>query len=357
MAFLRGISRSALPFVLGIPVLFLVQWWLNGAGKDLLTLILVNCAINVVLAVSLNVVNGFTGQFSLGHAGFMAVGAYTAAKLTLTFGEASIFGLPEGVSQQVVFFLALLAGMALSALAGLVVGMPSLRLRGDYLAIVTLGFGMIIVSIVENVPALGAAIGLSGVPAFTSLTGAGIAAIATITMARRIAVSTQGRALFAIREDEVAAEAMGVDTTGYKVRAFVISAAFAGLAGGLIVHQLQLATPASFNFIRSFEVVVMVVLGGLGSITGSVLSATFLTGILEVLRSLLGEFDKYRMVVYAVMLIVLMLLRPQGLFGTRELWDLPLFRKLPWKKLGVDTSGEGASPVEAHDDVEPEEGP
>ncbi len=357
MGFLRGALRSLLPFLITVPVLWVAQSLLNNAGMDLVSLIAVNTGVAVVLAVSLNVVNGFTGQFSLGHAGFMAVGAYTAAKITLAFGDAPAFGLPAAVSQQVVFALALGAAMILSAVAGLVVGVPSLRLRGDYLAIVTLGFGMIIGSIIENVPALGGAIGLSGLPAYTSLTWAGIAAVATITMARRIAVSTQGRALFAIREDEVAAEAMGVDTTGYKVRAFVISAAFAGLAGGLIVHQLQLATPASFSFIRSFEVVVMVVLGGLGSITGSVLSAAFLTIVLEVLRSLLGEFDKYRMVVYAVLLIVLMLLRPQGLFGTKELWDLPLFRRLPWKKMGVDTAGEGASPVEARDDVEPEEGP
>jgi branched-chain amino acid transport system permease protein len=324
---------------------------------DLVTLIAVNAAVAVILAVSLNVVNGFTGQFSLGHAGFMAVGAYTAAKITLAFGDAPLPGLSAGISQQVIFAIALGAAMLLSAVAGLVVGVPSLRLRGDYLAIVTLGFGMIIGSIIENVPALGGAIGLSGLPAYTTVTWAGVSAIATITMARRIAVSTQGRALFAIREDEVAAEAMGVDTTGYKVRAFVISAAYAGLAGGLIVHQLQLATPASFGFIRSFEVVVMIVLGGLGSITGSVISAAFLTVILEVLRSVLGEFDKYRMVVYALLLIVLMLTRPQGLFGTHELWDLPLFRRLPWKKLGVDTAGEGGSPVESHDDVEPEEGP
>ncbi len=357
MGFLRGTLRSLLPFLVSLPVLLLAQWLLERAGMQLETLIAVYSLIAIVLAVSLNVVNGFTGQFSLGHAGFMAVGAYTAAKVTLAFGDAPLLGLPLGLSQQIIFALALAAAMLLSAVAGLIVGVPSLRLRGDYLAIVTLGFGMIIGSIIENVPALGGAIGLSGLPAYTSVTWAGMAAVATVVVARRIAISTQGRALFAIREDEVAAEAMGVDTTGYKVRAFVISAAFAGLAGGLIVHKVQLATPASFGFVRSFEVVVLVVLGGLGSITGAVLSATFLTVILEVLRTLLGEFDKYRMVVYAVMLIVLMLLRPQGLFGTKELWDLPLFRKLPWKRLGVDTSGEGASPVEGRDDVEPEEGP
>jgi branched-chain amino acid transport system permease protein len=143
-------------------------------------------------------------------------------------------------------------------------------------------------------------------------------------MARRLATSTQGRALFAIREDEVAAEAMGVDTTGYKVRAFVISAAYAGLAGGLISHAILLATPRMFTFVRSIEVVVMVVLGGLGSITGSILAAAVVTVALELLR----EFQGFRMVVYALLLIVLMLARPQGIFGTRELWDHPAFRRL-----------------------------
>jgi branched-chain amino acid transport system permease protein len=312
--------RSVLPFLAGIPLLAALQLLLDWQGMDDWTIILISVGVNVVLAVSLNVVNGFTGQFSLGHAGFMAVGAYTSAKITLAFAGLA------GAGQQAVFLLALLCGMAAAALAGLLVGMPSLRLRGDYLAIVTLGFGEIIRSVIENVDALGKAIGLSGVPGLTTITWTGTAVIATVLMARRLAVSTQGRALFAIREDEIAAEAMGVDTTGYKVRAFVISAAFAGLAGGLIVHLLQLATPRSFSFIRSIEVVVMVVLGGLGSITGSVVAASVLTVALEALR----EFQQYRMVVYALLLIALMLLRPQGIFGTRELWDLPALRRLPW---------------------------
>jgi branched-chain amino acid transport system permease protein len=215
--------------------------------------------------------------------------------------------------------------MGAAALAGFLVGMPSLRLRGDYLAIVTLGFGEIIRSIIENLDFVGGALGLSGVPPRTTVVWVGISVVATVVMARRLAVSTQGRALFAIREDEVAAEAMGVDTTGYKVRGFVISAAYAGLAGGLFVHLHQIATPASFTFIRSIEVVVMVVLGGLGSVTGSILSAAVLTVALEWLR----DVQQYRMVAYAILLIVLMLARPQGILGTREIWDLPLFRRLP----------------------------
>jgi branched-chain amino acid transport system permease protein len=220
--------------------------------------------------------------------------------------------------------------------------MPSLRLRGDYLAIVTLGFGEIIRSIIENMRSLGLATGLPGLPRMTNIVWVGVAAIATIVMARRLAISTQGRALFAIREDEVAAEAMGVDTTGYKVRAFVISAAYAGLAGGLLVHMLQLATPTSFTFMVSMEVVVMVVLGGLGSVTGSVIAATVLTIAPEALRAVAS----YRMVVYALLLVVLMLARPQGLFGTRELWDLPLFRR---RARGPALAGasEGAPPTVA----------
>jgi len=329
MPFARGVLRSVLPFLVGIPVLAAFQLLLDWQGMDDWTIILISVAVNVVLAVSLNVVNGFTGQFSLGHAGFMAVGAYTAAKITLAFGGVT------GPAQQGVFLLALLCGMATAALAGLLVGMPSLRLRGDYLAIVTLGFGEIIRSVIENLDSLGKAIGLSGITRLTNLTWSGVAAIATVLMARRLAVSTQGRALLAIREDEIAAEAMGVDTVGYKVRAFVISAAFAGLAGGLIVHLLQIATPRSFTFIRSIEVVVMVVLGGLGSITGSVLAASLLTVALEALR----EFQQYRMVLYALLLIALMLLRPQGLFGSRELWELPALRRLRALR-----AGKGAQP-------------
>ena len=344
MAFLRGVVRSILPFLIGIPILLGLQFWLVAADRGDVTIILVTAFINVVLAVSLNVVNGFTGQFSLGHAGFMAVGAYTAAMITLRFAATPLLGLSPELSSQVVFGLALLAGMITAALAGLLVGLPSLRLRGDYLAIVTLGFGMIIISIVENVDVLGRAIGLSGLPGLTTLTWTGVAALATISMARRLAVSTQGRALFAIREDEVAAEAMGVDTTGYKVRAFVISAAFAGLAGALVVHLLQLATPRSFTFIRSIEVVVMIVLGGLGSITGSVLAAVLLTVLLELLR----EVQQFRMVAYAILLILLMLFRPQGLFGTRELWDLPLFRRFGFAR--ARAGGGGAPPTAVRDD-------
>jgi branched-chain amino acid transport system permease protein len=314
MGALRTVLRSALPLLIGLPFLLV----LRGVASDAWAIVLMAAGINVILAVSLNVVNGFTGQFSLGHAGFMAFGAYTAAKITVAFRGVQLLGLPQNVSDQVVFFLGLVAGMVMAAAAGFMVGMPSLRLRGDYLAIVTLGFNEIIRVVIENTVFLGQATGLSGLPRRTDLVWVGMGALATIAMARRLAGSTHGRALFAIREDEVAAEAMGVDTTGYKVRAFVISSAFAGLAGGLLVHLIQLCTPKSFTFVKSIEVVAMVVLGGMGSVTGSIVSALVLSLALEGLR----EFQQYRMVIYSLLLIVLMLTRPTGIFGTREIWDI-----------------------------------
>jgi len=319
---LKLVFRSLLPFLLALPVLWLVNGQLDTSKSA--QIILMMAGINVILAVSLNVVNGFTGQFSIGHAGFMAFGAYTAAKITMALRGTDILGLPPGTSDQVVFFLALLSGMVTAAGAGLLVGMPSLRLRGDYLAIVTLGFNEIIRVIIENTPFLGQATGLSGLPRRTTLVWVGMGAVATLVMARRLVGSTHGRALLAIREDEVAAEAMGVDTTSYKVRAFVISSAFAGLAGGLLVHLIQLCTPRSFTFVKSIEVVVMVVLGGMGSVSGSVVAALVLSFALEGLR----EAQQYRMVLYSILLITLMLTRPTGLFGTHEIWDLlPRFKR------------------------------
>jgi branched-chain amino acid transport system permease protein len=311
---LLALGRAVLPFLVAVPVLLAVQ----ALAPAYPAIVLVNLFVNVVLAVSLNVVNGFTGQFSLGHAGFMSIGAFASALVSLALSDTQLSGLPLALSDGLLFGLALAVGMAAAAVAGLLVGLPSLRLRGDYLAIVTLGFGEIIRSIIENVPALGGALGLSGLPLRTGIVWAGLGAVAVVVMARRLKASTQGRALLAIREDEVAAEAMGVDTTGYKVRAFVISAAWAGLAGGLVAHLIGSIAPGNFNFVRSMESVVMVVLGGLGSITGSVVAATALSLLLELLR----DFQTFRMPVYALLLILLMLSRPQGLFGTHELWDL-----------------------------------
>jgi len=290
--------------------------------------IIMLCGINVILAVSLNLINGFTGQFSIGHAGFMAIGAYGSAVVSLHGGmrlAAALqgAGVPAGAAEGAVLLVALLVGGGLAAIAGYLVGMPSLRLRGDYLAIVTLGFGEIIRVLILNIEAIGGARGLPGIPGWTNFFWVGLGVVAVVVLSNNIANSTHGRALFAIRDDEVAAEALGVDTTAYKVLAFVLGAFFAGVAGGLFAHYLSYLNPNSFTFIRSIEVIAMVVLGGMGSVSGSVLAAIVLTLMPEVLRPV----KDYRMVIYSLMLIVLMITRPQGLLGNRELDWRALLRR------------------------------
>jgi branched-chain amino acid transport system permease protein len=292
--------------------------------------------INITLAVSLNLINGLAGQFSIGHAGFMAVGGYTATYLTVYYGRAiaALAGstLMDPVGASIVMLLSLAAGAFAAAVAGLIVGIPSLRLKGDYLAIVTLGFGEIIRVLILNIPAVGGATGFTDAIPITNFFWIFAMAIMTIAIVRNIAVSTFGRALAAIRADEIAAEAMGVDTTRYKVLAFVISAALAGVAGGLSGQLFaNPLNPQNLNFVKSIEVIVMIVLGGIGSITGAVFGATTLTILPEALRTFDQQFPGLRMVMYALLLILLMIFRPQGLFGRRELgWSwLRLPNRLP----------------------------
>lgn len=291
--------------------------------------ILALIGINITLAVSLNIINGHCGQFSLGHAGFMGVGAYMAAFLTFYYFGPMVEKYPEGstqawVMQNVLLLAAVLVGGCVAAAAGYLVGLPSLRLRGDYLAIVTLGFGEIIRVIILNVDKVGAARGFSGIPPWANFFWVYFFCGVTILISIRLVASSVGRAFLAIREDEIAANAMGVDTTRYKVKAFLIGSFLAGVAGGLYAHYTPAyLNPQMFTFLRSFEVVVMVVLGGLGSISGSIISAIVLTYLPEGLRAL----KDYRMVMYALLLIILMRTRPQGLLGRRELWDFMPRRK------------------------------
>lgn len=276
--------------------------------------------INVMLAVSLNLINGFTGQFSLGHAGFMAVGGYSSAAFTYYLGGKIIAGLsflPAVIAQNLVFLVALVGGGLSAAVLGLIVGIPSLRLRGDYLAIVTLGMGEIVRVVILNIEAIGGARGFTGIPAYTNLFW--IISLTTLTVATIASLvhSSHGRAFLSVREDEVAAEAMGINTTYYKVTAFVIGAFFAGMAGCLFGHYLQLLHTNSFTFIKSFEIIIMIIVGGLGSLFGSIVAAIILTILPEALRYL-GPIKDWRMVIYSLALIVMMLTRPQGLFGSRE---------------------------------------
>jgi branched-chain amino acid transport system permease protein len=308
-------------------MVWVIQYFFVASIDPYYFSILMYAGINVMLAVSLNLVNGFTGQFSIGHAGFMAVGGYTSAFLTLTLYKSTPEMTQGWFLPQILFLGCLLAGGILASAIGYVMGLPSLKLKGDYLAIVTLGMGEIIRVVLLNMDFLGGARGMPGIPAVTSFGWVYSFAIFTTFIVWRIVQSPFGRTFLSVREDEIAAEAMGINTTKAKIRAFVIGAFFAGVAGGLFGHYLQFLTPSTFDFNRSFEIVIMVVLGGMGSVTGSVVAAVFLTGIKEALRPI-QEYTgvDFRMVIYSLMLIALMLTRPNGLFGTRELRDL-LFRR------------------------------
>ena len=268
--------------------------------------IAIDVGINIILAVSLNLINGHTGQFSLGHAGFMAVGAYTAASITLALSQK----LPASV-MPVVFVAALLAGGLMAALAGLTVGIPTLRLRGDYLAIVTLGFGEIIRVILENMDSVGAASGLKGIPNYTNFFWAWSVAAITVFVVGCLVNSTYGRGFIAVHDDEIAASSVGINPVRYKVTAFVIGAFFAGVAGGLYAHHKQFLSPTGFDFMKSIDIVVMVILGGMGRTAGVIVAAIVLTLLPEFLRG----FAEYRMIIYALLIIILMILRPQGLFN------------------------------------------
>lgn len=335
------IGKRAL--LLGIGVLLLVLGnKLNDQLVDYAQDIIRQCGIAIILAVSLNIVNGLTGQFSIGHAGFMAVGAYTGASVTY-FVEKR---LTHYSTPGLIWMLpAMLAGGLLAALFGYLVGVPSLRLRGDYLAIVTLGFGEIIRVLIENsqeinanLQYLGGATGFSGdsgaysVPRLSGFILVFGTAAAVVLLVRNLKFSSHGLAFMSVREDEIAADAMGVNTTNIKVTAFVMSAFCAGVGGVLFAHALYFK-PQSFSFILSMNYVIMVVLGGTGSITGATMAAIVLTALPELLKPVQDRVhfaDEYRLVIYALLLVLMMMLRPSGVFGMGELSLNGLMRR--WRK-------------------------
>jgi branched-chain amino acid transport system permease protein len=271
--------------------------------------------INIILAVSLNLISGFTGQFSIGHAGFMAIGAYGTGWMAVTFGpriQSALSFLPIDAQQGVVVLVGLAFGAFLAAIGGLLVGVPSLRLRGDYLAIVTLGFGEIIRVVILNIDAIGGARGYTGIPNLAGFGWVFFVVIMTVIAVHNLVGSSFGRTLIAVREDEIAAEAMGVNVTRAKVAAFVVSSTMAGIAGGLFAYYNMYLHTNSFTFIKSIEFIIMVVIGGLGSTLGAVVGAAIYTILIEVLR----VSAQYRMVAFSLMLILIMIFRPQGLFGS-----------------------------------------
>jgi branched-chain amino acid transport system permease protein len=296
---------------------------LTGVLNGYFVVIINRSLIFVILAATLNLINGITGQFSLGHMGFAAVGAYVSGTLTTLVFKLS----PHVFTDNLIFLVAIVVGGIAAAVVGFLIGFPSLRLKGDYLAIVTLGFGEIIRTILNNIAYVGGPRGLLGIPKFSNFTVIFLFTFFTIVLLRNLVQSSHGRAMLSIRENELASELAGVDTTKYKVLGFVVGAFFAGIAGGLLAHLLQIAHPTQYGFYASALILIMVYAGGMGSLTGSIIAAfslTFLTEGLRVgidwLRDSVGIpiGTEWTMVVYALLLILIMLFRTEGLMGMRE---------------------------------------
>lgn len=332
-------KNNKILFLIAFAVVFAINFFSDYVNPYYYQII-IYCGINIILASSLNLINGFTGQFSLGHAGFMAIGAYISAAVSTYFAPQllSIFG--DGSIGRVFWFLIVLTIGGLGAsVVGLIVGVPSLRLKGDYLAITTLGFSEIIRVVIQNLSVIGASQGFRGIyiysngvkslemisefsdvsykiytiPRYTDFFWAFFFVAILLFGILNLMKSTYGRGFVAVKDDEIAAEAMGINTTRFKVQAFIIGAFFAGIAGGLYSHFIQYINPEDFNFLRSVEIVAMVILGGMGSVFGVLTAAIVLTILPELLR----DVQQYRMIVYALLLIVMMIVRPQGLFGIR----------------------------------------
>jgi branched-chain amino acid transport system permease protein len=313
--------KTWLFWLVALGVLALLQVTLRNVIGPYNYQIVILVGINIILAVSLNLINGYTGQFSIGHAGFYAVGAYTCAAVVY-YGQSAIRDatgmLPVLAQNSILLLLGLAAAALAAAVAGLIVGIPSLRLRGDYLAIVTLGFGEIIRVLILNIEAIGGSRGFSGLPQLSNFFWVYLFVVITVVTVRNLVQSSYGRAFISIRDDEIAAEAMGVNTTRFKVLSFVISSMFAGIAGGLFGHFTMYLHPNSFLFITSFYLIIMIVVGGLGSIEGAIVGAVLITVLLEALR----ELGAFRLVAFSVLLVLIMIYRPQGLLGSGTIFKM-----------------------------------
>ncbi|MCR8908778.1 branched-chain amino acid ABC transporter permease [Thermophilibacter sp. ET337] len=329
----EGAARKTLPMpvryainaVVVLVLLVLGELMIDGGAINRYqSTVLEQVGIYVILAVSLNIATGYLGQLPLGHAGFMSMGAYGCSIFIIRMSEALGVGARDFVTGTpmalVLVFGGLVVGGVCAAVAGIVIGIPALRLKGDYLAIITLAFAEIIRVVMLNIDDVvgfdltGGAAGLTGIPGYSSflLVFGCVAVVCFLT--HTMMKSRHGRAILAIRDNEIAAEASGVNTTYYKTLAFVVSAFFAGVAGGLYAGCVGVLQPAVFGFMKSIEILVMVVLGGMGSMLGSALSATVLTILPEALRA----FSEYRMIAYAIVLILVMIFRPQGLLGSYD---------------------------------------
>lgn len=309
--------------ILALLILLPINYFFKNYVNDYVTQVVILIGINIIMTISLNLISGFTGQFSLGHAGFMAIGAYVSSALSVFLPPLVCRHFPGFTCglltgnfwiQQIIFVTFILAGGTVAAFCGFIVGIPTLRLKGDYLAIVTLGFGEIIRVIILNMEAVGGARGFTSIPDRANFFWVFFWVLIIAVLVWKMVYSTRGKSFMAIRDDEIAAAAMGISPTRVKVTSFVLGAFFAGIGGGLFAHFIAYLNPGSFTFLKSVEFVAMVVLGGLGSITGSILSAALLTLVSEALRIA----SEYRMVIYSAMLVVIMIFRPEGIMGMRE---------------------------------------
>ena len=312
-----GINRNV-RWLAGVFLVSAVLYVLNlrhVVSDYYIQLINLSC-INVMMTVSLNLVNGYTGQFSIGHAGFMAIGAYVSAFITSVLTDSA--GFPV-FGQYAVFLAAIAAGILVAGIAGFLIGLPCLRLNGDYLAIVTLGFGEVIRAAIRLIPAVGGARGMTGIPKYSNLWIILIATLAVVVLVRNLVNSAHGRACIAVRENEIAAGSVGVNAFRTKMMAFVVAAMMAGMAGALYSHLLCYSQPDLFSMLKSCDYLVFLYAGGAASISGSIVSAFVLTFLPEVIRFL----SDWRMAIYAALLVLIMLFRPNGLCGGKE---IPILR-------------------------------
>jgi len=296
-----AITLAVLGIVYGLLMLLVYE----GIIDNYILRIMKQIGIFVIAALGLNLILGFTGQFTMGHAAFMSIGAYGSAIMTKNF--------------NMPFPISLIVGVVLAAVLSAIIGYPILRLKGDYLAICTLGFGEIVKVVIQNVDYVGGARGISAIPTKTSFAMVFFGAALCFAILKNLINSSKGRAIMSVREDEIAAEAMGINSTKYKMIAFIIGSSMAGLSGGLYAHFNTFIDPASFNFAKSTELITYVVLGGMGSLSGTVLGTAILIYLPEGLRGLGTVMKDYRMLIYAIMLVLMMIFRPQGILGTREI--------------------------------------
>lgn len=321
------IKNKGIKYLLGVIVAYglLIGGMEVGVINYYYSGVLISILINVIMATSLALVTGYLGELVLGHAGFMAIGAYTSAIITMHLDFPMFVEFPIG----------LLVGGVFAAFIGVLIGIPALRLRGDYLGIITLGFGEIIRIVLNNLKITNGAKGLSGISNYSNFTITFFVTIAIVAMLFLLIKSRHGRAIIAIRENEIATDCIGISTFYYKTFAFAISAFFAGIGGGLYAHYLQGLTPSSFGFLNSIEYLIIVVLGGMGSLSGTIIAAVVLGLLNEVLRA----FSEYRMLIYSLVLVAMMVCKARGVSFKGILRKLGLEGKISLKGKSVANLG------------------